>query len=126
MSLVTCHWSLAAGCRSEKPCLPPPTAQIGSSQAHCSFDDARLKGMMSIGLRPTIDGKHRTIEVNLFDFDEDIYGKELRVFVIRYLRPELKFSGLDQLKTAIAKDKVDALAALIPAPGPTSARPTTP
>lgn len=90
------------------------------------FDDARLKGMMSIGLRPTIDGKHRTIEVNLFDFDEDIYGKELRVFVIRYLRPELKFSGLDQLKTAIAKDKVDALAALIPPPGPTSARPTTP
>jgi len=90
------------------------------------FDDARLKGMMSIGLRPTIDGKHRTIEVNLFDFDEDIYGKELRVFVIRYLRPELKFSGLDQLKTAIAKDKVDALAALIPRPGPTSAHPTTP
>jgi len=90
------------------------------------FDDARLKGMMSIGLRPTIDGKHRTIEVNLFDFDEDIYGKELRVFVIRYLRPELKFSGLDQLKTAIAKDKVDALAALIPPAGPTSARPTTP
>jgi len=90
------------------------------------FDDARLKGMMRIGLRPTIDGKHRTIEVNLFDFDEDIYGKELRVFVIRYLRPELKFSGLDQLKTAIAKDKVDALAALIPPAGPTSARPTTP
>ena len=76
------------------------------------FGGTRLKGMMSIGLRPTIDGKTRTIEVNLFDFDRDIYGRELRVFVIRYLRPEIKFSGLDQLKIAIAKDKIDALAAL--------------
>ena len=78
------------------------------------FGEPRLKGMMSIGLRPTIDGKTRTIEVNLFDFDQDIYGRELRVFVIRYLRPEAKFSGLDQLKLAIAKDKVDALAVLSP------------
>ena len=76
------------------------------------FDSPRMKGMMSIGLRPTIDGKHRTIEVNLFDFNQDIYGKDMRVFVIKYLRPEVKFNGLDQLKEAIAKDKVDALAAL--------------
>ncbi|HXB94698.1 MAG TPA: riboflavin kinase, partial [Puia sp.] len=76
------------------------------------FEGPRLKGMMSIGLRPTIDGRTRTIEVNLFDFDQDIYGRELRVFVMRWLRPELKFDNLDQLKTAIAKDKVDALAAL--------------
>jgi riboflavin kinase/FMN adenylyltransferase len=76
------------------------------------FDGRRMKGMMSIGLRPTVDGKSRTIEVNLFDFDQDIYGKELRVFVIKYLRPEAKFNGLDQLKIAIAKDKVDALAVL--------------
>ncbi|HEV9037846.1 MAG TPA: bifunctional riboflavin kinase/FAD synthetase [Puia sp.] len=76
------------------------------------FGSPRMKGMMSIGMRPTVDGRNRTIEVNLFDFDEDIYGKELRVFVIRYLRPELKFNGLEQLKTAIAKDKADALAVL--------------
>jgi riboflavin kinase/FMN adenylyltransferase len=76
------------------------------------FEEPRMKGMMSIGLRPTVDGRHRTIEVNLFDFDQDIYGKELRVFVIRYLRPELKFSGLDQLRQAIAQDKIDAMAAL--------------
>ena len=76
------------------------------------FEGPRLKGMMSIGLRPTIDGKHRTIEVNLFDFDQDIYGKDLRIFVMKYLRPEAKFNGLDQLKEAIAKDKIDAIAAL--------------
>ncbi|HVU95608.1 MAG TPA: bifunctional riboflavin kinase/FAD synthetase [Puia sp.] len=78
------------------------------------FSSPRLQGMMSIGTRPTIDGANRTIEVNLFDFDEDIYGRELRVFVRKWLRPELKFNGLEELKTAIAKDKIDTLAALNP------------
>jgi riboflavin kinase/FMN adenylyltransferase len=64
-----------------------------------------LKGMMNIGFRPTVDGKRKTIEVNIFDFDEDIYGKKLRVFVKKYLRGEQKFSGLDALKEQLAKDK---------------------
>lgn len=76
------------------------------------FQVPRLKGMMGIGIRPTINGTHRTIEVNLFDFDQDIYGRELRVFVIKYLRPELKFNSLEELKTALAQDKLDSLAAL--------------
>ncbi|HEX3933426.1 MAG TPA: riboflavin biosynthesis protein RibF [Puia sp.] len=76
------------------------------------FDGPRLQGMMGIGIRPTINGTHRTIEVNLFDFDQDIYGRELRVFVIKYLRPELKFDGLEALKDALAQDKLDSLAAL--------------
>jgi riboflavin kinase/FMN adenylyltransferase len=78
------------------------------------FSSARLRGMMSIGTRPSIDGANRTIEVNLFDFDEDIYDRELRVFVRKWLRPELKFNGLEELKAAIAKDKLDTLAALNP------------
>ena len=45
-----------------------------------------LKGMMSIGLNPTVNGTKRTIEVNIFDFNEDIYGKTLRVYVKEYLR----------------------------------------
>ncbi len=76
------------------------------------FDGPRLKGMMGIGMRPTINGTHRTIEVNLFDFDQDIYGRELRVFVVKYLRPELRFNGLGELTTAMAQDKLDALDAL--------------
>src|ERR1700754_1219012 len=72
----------------------------------------RLKGMMSIGIRPTVGGKLRTIEVNLFDFNEDIYGRELRVFVKKYLRPEVKFDGLPALIEQLAKDKEDTLAAL--------------
>src|SRR5437868_4226000 len=52
----------------------------------------RLKGMMSIGFRPTVDGKKRVIEVNLFDFDKEIYGQTLRVYVKKYLREEIKFN----------------------------------
>ena len=82
------------------------------SGAKSLFDGPRLGGMMGIGIRPTINGTHRTIEVNLFDFDQDIYERELRVFVKAFLRPELKFNGLEELKAALARDKVDSLAAL--------------
>ena len=68
-----------------------------------------LNGMMSIGVRPTIGGSERTIEVNIFDFDKDIYGETVRVYVKKYLREEKKFSGLEELKNAIAKDKTDTL-----------------
>jgi len=66
--------------------------------------------MMSIGIRPTIGKSDRTIEVNIFDFNEDIYGQVLRVYVKKYLRPELKFNGLEELTDALAKDKEDTLA----------------
>lgn len=70
------------------------------------------KGMMNIGIRPTINGTHRVIEVNLFDFDEDIYGKILRVSIHSYLRGEQKFTGLDALKTQLGMDKQMATMAL--------------
>jgi riboflavin kinase / FMN adenylyltransferase len=80
--------------------------------AESPFAGPRLKGMMSIGVRPTIGGGDRTIEVNLFDFNEDIYGRELRVFVKKYLRAEEKFDGLEALKAQLAIDKEQSLAAL--------------
>jgi riboflavin kinase/FMN adenylyltransferase len=65
-----------------------------------------LQGMMSIGVRPTIaEGKDRTIEVNIFNFSEDIYGEKVRVYVKGYIRPEKKFSNLEELKRAIDDDK---------------------
>ena len=70
--------------------------------------NALLKGMMNIGLRPTVSGTKRTIEVNIFEFDEDIYGQYMRVCIHAYLRGETKFSGLDQLKEQLVKDKVNA------------------
>jgi riboflavin kinase / FMN adenylyltransferase len=72
----------------------------------------RLKGMMSIGIRPTIGDNKRMIEVNLFDFNEEIYGQTLRVYVKAYMRPEIKFDGLDTLKEQLAKDEIEAKAIL--------------
>ena len=72
-----------------------------------------LSGMMNIGVRPTVDGKKRMIEVNIFDFDEDIYTQILRVHVKHYIRGEVKFNGLDELKTQLLKDKVSAKELLI-------------
>lgn len=69
-------------------------------------------GMMNIGTRPTVDGTKRVIEVNIFDFDKEIYGKQLTVSIKKQLRNEQKFSGLDALKDQLAKDRLDALKAL--------------
>jgi riboflavin kinase/FMN adenylyltransferase len=71
-------------------------------------DKAVFKGMMNIGVRPTVDGSQRTIEVNIFDFDKDIYGQKMHVHVAAYLRGEVKFAGLDALKEQLAKDKTEA------------------
>ena len=69
----------------------------------------KLKGMMNIGVRPTVDGTKRMIEVNLFDFDEDIYGQTMKVTLKYRLRSEVKFAGLDELKAQLGRDKEVAL-----------------
>lgn len=77
-----------------------------------TIDGVANKGMMNIGVRPTIGGNARVIEVNLFDFDQDIYGKEMTVTVHAFLRPEIKFNGLEALKAQLATDKENSLAVL--------------
>lgn len=74
-----------------------------------TVNNESLKGMMSIGIRPTIGESPRVIEVNIFDFDRDIYGERIRVYVCYYLRPEEKFNGLEELKAQLAKDKEASL-----------------
>lgn len=74
--------------------------------------DERLKGMMSIGFRPTVDGKKRVIEVNIFDFDKEIYDQSLKVYVKKYLRAELKFNSLEELVSQIGQDKIESLKVL--------------
>ncbi|AFK05087.1 riboflavin biosynthesis protein RibF [Emticicia oligotrophica DSM 17448] len=63
------------------------------------------EGMMNIGNRPTVEGIGRTQEVNIFDFDDDIYGETVTVEIIDYIRPEQKFNGLDELKSQILADR---------------------
>jgi riboflavin kinase/FMN adenylyltransferase len=83
------------------------------SEGH-SAGAIRWKGMMNIGMRPTVNGTQRTIEVNIFDLNEDLYDRTLRVFLKKHLREEQKFAGLDALKEQLARDKENAMAALRP------------
>ncbi len=65
----------------------------------------QYRGMCNIGLRPTVDGKVRTIETHILDFDEDIYGLPLRLRFLRRIRDERKFPSLEALKQQLVKDR---------------------
>ena len=67
---------------------------------------------MNIGVRPTVDGHKKVIEVHIFNFDKDIYEQNLTVLVFDFIRGEVKFNGLDALKEQLNKDKISALAIL--------------
>ncbi len=66
--------------------------------------DEIFDGACNIGTNPTFGGAARTIETFLFDFDGDLYGRDLRLFFIQRLRDERRFSGPEELRTAIAAD----------------------
>ena len=68
-----------------------------------------LKGMMNIGIRPTIDGKKRVIEVHIFNFNQAIYTESLVILIHHYLREEIKFNGLEELKNQLNIDKQQAI-----------------
>jgi len=65
----------------------------------------KFDGMLNIGNRPTIGGNHKTIEVNIFDFNEDIYESEISIEFVDLIRKEIKFSSLDALKEQLKIDK---------------------
>jgi len=71
------------------------------------IDAIVYNGMAYIGSRPTVNGLTRNIEVNIFDFDEEIYNQQIRMEFYNFVRDDMKFSSLDELKAQIAKDKVD-------------------
>ena len=63
-------------------------------------------GMCNIGCRPTVgEGNARTIETNIFDFDEDIYGLDMKITFVRKIRDEVKFDSLDALRGQLEKDR---------------------
>ena len=63
-------------------------------------------GMCNIGTRPTVNaGNDRTVETNIFDFDEDIYGLDIKVTFLRKIRDERRFSSMEALKTQLVLDR---------------------
>jgi riboflavin kinase/FMN adenylyltransferase len=65
-----------------------------------------MQAMMNIGKRPTFDGKQRTLEVHIFDFEGDLYGKQIAVSFAHIVRYERYFSSAEELKRQIKKDEV--------------------
>ena len=69
-------------------------------------------GMLYIGNRPTLQATRRNIEVNIFEFDRDIYGETLTVYFQKQIRADQKFLSMEELKSQLHRDKADALAVL--------------
>lgn len=77
------------------------------------IEGERYKGMLNIGVRPTVNNDlRRTIEVHIFDFNEDIYGKTVRLELISFMRDEVKFNGIDGLIEQLKKDEINTRAIL--------------
>ncbi|MCH2034214.1 MAG: bifunctional riboflavin kinase/FAD synthetase [Tenacibaculum sp.] len=74
-----------------------------------TIDNNIIYGMMNIGNRPTVNGNHQTIEVNYFDFDNDLYGKSIEIELLYFLREEEKFESLDILTSQLKQDKIASL-----------------
>ncbi|MBQ7820430.1 MAG: bifunctional riboflavin kinase/FAD synthetase [Bacteroidales bacterium] len=76
-------------------------------------DGILRKGMMNIGNRPTVhDNTERSIEVNIFDFDGELYENIIDIFLVKFLRPERKMNSIDELKEQLQHDKEEAYAIL--------------
>ena len=82
---------------------------IGVYAVRVKFDGDIYNGMLSIGFNPTFPNRSKSIEVNIFNFNEDIYGETIEVFFIKWMRDELKFSSVDDLTEQLIKDKELAL-----------------
>ena len=69
-------------------------------------DGTEAYGMLNIGSRPTLDnGSHVSIEVHIFHFHENIYGKHLRISFLKYIRKEQKFDSLEELQAQLERDR---------------------
>jgi riboflavin kinase/FMN adenylyltransferase len=89
--------------------------RLGSYATRTRFADGReVPGVANFGVNPTTGIVDARLEVWLFDFDEDLYGQTLETDLIAFLRPELKFDGLDALIDQIAQDADRARAILTP------------
>jgi len=87
-------------------CLPRDG--VYAVQVHISSSPKPIFGVMNIGLRPTVKedlrGDRRSVEVHLFDWQDDLYDQELNVKLVKFIRPEHKFASLDELKEQIKDD----------------------
>ena len=95
-----------ANLRAHNEQFPPN----GVYAAKAWFQKAMYGGVVNIGVRPTIEKEagERILELHLFDFDQEVYGEDIEVAFLDYLRPEKKFSGIEELQSQIQHDAAKA------------------
>ena len=77
----------------------------GVYYTNVEYNNKTYKGITSVGYNPTVNGQQLTIETYILDFDDTIYGQELKVYFIERIREEIKFNSLDELVKQIKKDE---------------------
>ena len=77
----------------------------GVYAAWCTVDGARHPGMLNIGLHPTVPEGAPTVEINLFGFHDDIYGMRAVVETVAYLRGEVRFGSVEELRAQLERDR---------------------
>jgi len=85
-----------------------PCSGVYAVKVRIENDASVLDGVANIGVKPTFDGTQQTMEVHIFDFSQDIYGKNVSVEFLRYIRAERKFQNADELVQQIEKDCIAA------------------
>ena len=99
------------GAENQKGNLPAPNSPFpASNTSYLTPHTSHLKGMAYIGHRPTINGMTRNIEVNIFDFNQDIYNQTLQMSFHSFIRHDIKFAGLKELTEQLGRDKESVLA----------------
>ncbi|MBO5031429.1 MAG: bifunctional riboflavin kinase/FAD synthetase [Lachnospiraceae bacterium] len=90
--------------------LPPKGVYYSYAYLHSRngdkpYDGLRLAAITNIGTKPTVDSRLvMGVETYLYDFDNDVYGDEMEVYLLKYKRPEMRFDGVESLKAQMAAD----------------------
>ena len=84
---------------------PDKLTDTGVFATEVLLDNVCHDGMLYVGTRPTLDLQAKTVEINIFDFDADCYGKEVRFKPGKKIRAERRFASLDDLVDQLKKDK---------------------
>ena len=91
--------------QNEDKILPSDGVYAG----YAVISDKKFIGMINIGKRPTVEGKERRVEMNIFDYNDMLYGKEMKISFIKRIRNEQKFKNLDDLSDQLRKDKLETI-----------------
>jgi riboflavin kinase/FMN adenylyltransferase len=78
---------------------------LHSANGDMPYDGVKLPAITNIGIKPTVDNSHAMgVETYLYDFDYDVYGDDMEVYLLKHKRPEMVFDGVDALKAQMASD----------------------